>query len=97
MLGKSTNSEKTIEHTLVELVKANGGLCIKLVPMFFAGLPDRLILMPNKQICFVETKSTGFKAEKLQRLVHKMIRNLGFDVHMADSIETVKMIVNSLK
>ena len=41
------NLEKTIEKCLVDEVKKQGGLALKLVSPGMNGLPDRLILMPN--------------------------------------------------
>lgn len=89
--------ESYIEQKLVAEVKKRGGMCIKLVPMFFSGLPDRLILMPHKQICFVETKAPNKKARPLQSAVHRMIIKLGFDVFIVDSSEDIKAVINSFK
>ena len=89
-------NESKVERELVKQVKAHGGLCIKLVPMFFAGLPDRLVLMPDSQMCFVETKAPGLTARKLQLVVHKMIRNLGFKVYIVDNYATISLIIAEL-
>lgn len=90
MQEKLIDKEKVIERLLVIEVKKRGGLCLKLVTTFFSGLPDRLILLPNKTIYFVELKTTGLKARKLQINVHKVIQNLGFDVYVIDTIQKVK-------
>ena len=94
MPEKLIDSEKAVEKLLVTEVKKRGGLCIKLVTTFFSGLPDRLVLLPDKTVYFVELKTTGLKARKLQVNVHKMIKNLGFDVYIIDTIEKVKMLFN---
>lgn len=85
MQKRLIESEKRTERVLFEEVKKLGGLCLKLVPMFMSGLPDRLVLMPGAKIYFVETKSTGDTARKLQLYVHKMIINLGFSVYIIDT------------
>lgn len=90
MQEKLIDSEKLVESTLVNLVKNKGGLCIKLVTTHFSGLPDRLILLPDKVIFFVELKTTGKSARKLQKNVHKMITKLGFDVYIIDTVQKVK-------
>lgn len=48
--------EKEIEARLVERVKERGGLCLKWVCPGWAGVPDRIILLPGGLIRFVELK-----------------------------------------
>ena len=89
-------SEKIIERKLVSLVKANGGLCIKLLCDNLLGLPDRLVLMPHSQIAFVELKTTGQKPRRIQKFMHKKIRNLGFKVEVIDTTQGVINFINSI-
>ena len=51
--------EKQIENKLTMAVKKNGGIALKLVCPSFAGLPDRLILLPDGHIGFAELKASG--------------------------------------
>ena len=44
--------EKQIENKLTMAVKKNGGIALKLVCPSFAGMPDRLILLPDGHIGF---------------------------------------------
>jgi hypothetical protein len=83
-------NEKKLEKSLGEWVRQNKGLNIKLLPFLFSGLPDRMCLMPNKVIFFVELKSEGKKPTPVQELVHKKIRALGFDVYVIDSIKLLE-------
>ena len=53
--------EKTIENKLKKAVVKRGGLCVKFVSPSFAGVPDRIVLLPGGQVAFVETKATGEK------------------------------------
>lgn len=48
--------EKEIEAKLVKAVKDAGGYCLKWVCPGFAGVPDRIILLPGGRIVFVELK-----------------------------------------
>lgn len=89
-------SEKVIERKLVETVKANGGMCIKLLCDQLTGLPDRLCLFPNHKIVFVETKTTGRKPRRIQVYIHKKLRALGFRVEIIDSIEGVKKLLEAI-
>ena len=86
---KQIDSEKLVERKLVELVKINNGMCIKLLCDQLIGLPDRLCLFPNHRIVFVETKTTGQKPRRIQAYMHKKLRALGFRVEVIDSIEDV--------
>lgn len=88
------DSEKVVERKLRESVKKYGGLCIKLLPDFFSGLPDRLVLLPNSVIFFVELKTTKVEARKLQRIVHNKLHSLGFRVYLIDTIEGALNIVD---
>lgn len=89
-------SEKVIERKLVETVKANGGMCIKLLCDQLTGLPDRLCLFPNHKMVFVETKTTGRKPRRIQAYIHKKLRALGFRVEIIDSIEGVKKLLEAM-
>lgn len=86
---KHTDSEKVVERKLVELVKINNGMCIKLLCDQLIGLPDRLCLFPNHKMAFVETKTTGQKPRRIQAYMHKKLRALGFRVEVIDSVEGV--------
>lgn len=83
----TVDSEKLVERKLVELVKINNGMCIKLLCDQLIGLPDRLCLFPNHKIVFVETKTTGQKPRRIQAYMHKKLRALGFRVEVIDSVE----------
>lgn len=90
---KIPESEKVIERKLVEYVKKEGGLCIKLLTSQYIGLPDRLCLFPNGKLVFVELKSTGQKPRKIQLFVHNKLRSLGFRVEVIDSVIDINKVV----
>lgn len=89
-------SEKVIERKLVQAIRNNGGLCIKLLCDQFTGLPDRLCLLPGCKIAFVEVKSTGKKPRPIQVYVHNKLRALGFRVEVIDTINGVEQFINSV-
>lgn len=91
-------SEKIIEHKLVELIKLHKGLCIKLLCDQFIGLPDRLCLLPNGKLVFVELKTTGKKPRRIQTVVHNKLRKLGFRVEVIDTTaKVIELIENMLQ
>ena len=70
--------EKQTEQKLVKAVRNAGGLCPKFVSPGFAGMPDRLILLPGRRFAFVEVKVPGEKPRLLQLHRHAQLRALGF-------------------
>ena len=58
--------EKLIEQKLIKAVKDIGGIALKIASPGFDGMPDRLILLPDKKIAFVEVKALGKTLRPLQ-------------------------------
>ena len=96
MKNATVESEKVIERKLVEAVKANGGMCIKLLCDNLLGLPDRMTLMPHSKIAFVELKTTGQKSRRIQVFMHNKLRNLGFRVEVIDTVEGVNEFIEDI-
>lgn len=90
------DSEKLIEKTLVGLTEDLGGWALKLLCNYVTGLPDRMVLLPDGRIFFVEVKTTGKKPSASQKAVHEKLRRLGFTVHVIDSLEQLNTIFNKL-
>lgn len=93
---RNIDSEKLVEHKLVELVKINNGVCIKLLCDQLIGLPDRLCLFPGHKIAFAELKTTGQKPRRIQVYMHKKLRALGFRVEVIDTVEDVISFVEDM-
>jgi len=70
--------EKEIEKKLTQETKKRGGLALKFVSPGFDGMPDRILLMPEGKIAFVEVKAPGKRPRPLQMARHKLLRGLGF-------------------
>lgn len=60
---------KTIEKKLATAVKKAGGIAPKFVSPSFAGMPDRLILLPDGKFAFAELKASGESPRPLQKHV----------------------------
>ena len=74
-----TPLEKEIEAKLVRLVRDRGGLCLKWVCPGWAGVPDRLILLPRGRVIFVELKRPrGGVLSSRQVWWHRKLQALGF-------------------
>lgn len=96
MKKETVDSEKVVERKLVELVKINGGMCIKLLCDQLTGLPDRMCLFPGHKIVFVELKTTGRKPRRIQVFMHNKLRALGFRVEVIDTVESVINFVDDI-
>ncbi len=88
--------EKQIENKLTRSVKKSGGIALKFVSPSFAGMPDRLVLLPDGVFAFVELKAPGKKPRPLQVSRHKMLRTLGFKVYVIDSAEQIGGMLHEL-
>lgn len=64
------NPENKIERKLCEGVRRLGGRAYKLISPGCAGLPDRLICLPNGTVFFVELKTEKGRISPQQR--HKV-------------------------
>ena len=89
--------EKTIETKLTVAVKKAGGIAVKLVSPSFDGMPDRLILLPDGVIAFVELKAPGKRPRPIQEARHRLLRSLGFRVYVIDSIEQIGGILDEIQ
>lgn len=89
--------EKQIENKLRAAVKKNRGIALKLVCPSFAGMPDRLILLPDGHIGFAELKAPGKKPRPLQLSRHRLLRALGFAVYVIDDPEQIGGMIDELQ
>lgn len=88
--------ETEIEKKLVLKVKAKGGIAPKFVSPSYAGMPDRLVLLPSGVFAFAELKAPGMKPRPLQVARHRMLRSLGFKVYVIDGTEQIEEMLNGL-
>ena len=89
--------EKQIENKLATEAKKLGGIALKFVSPSFAGMPDRLVLMPDGHIAFVELKALGKKPRPLQLARHQLLRSLGFRVYVIDSVEQIGGMLDEIR
>lgn len=89
--------EKQIEQKLVREVKNKGGIALKLTSPSLAGLPDRLVLLPQGKMAFVELKATGKTLRPLQVRRKKQLEQLGFLVYCVDSIDQIGGVLSEVQ
>ena len=84
--------ERDIERRFRDLIRKAGGVALKLVCPGFDGMPDRIVLMPGGRIFFAEIKRPGAVPRPLQEARHRMLRDLGFQVFVIDSLELAEEV-----
>ena len=89
--------EKQIEQRLVKAVKAQNGMCPKLVSPGTDGMPDRMVLLPDGKLSFVEVQAPGEKPRPLQIRRHEQLRKLGFRVAVLDDPEQIPSILEETR
>ena len=88
--------ESLIEQHLVKEVNRRDGLCLKFNSQSMTGVPDRIVLMKNGTVAFVEVKQKGKKPRPLQELRMKQLRRLGFKVYTLDEKEKIGEILDEI-
>ena len=88
--------EKTVEAKLVAAVKGMGGLAPKFTSPGYDGMPDRLVLLPNGILAFVELKAPGKKLRPLQVRRKAQLEGLGFSVYCIDRPEQVEAALHEI-
>jgi hypothetical protein len=81
--------ESKIEAHLIREVRRLGGTAYKFVSPNRRGVPDRLVLLPDRPVFFAEIKAPGEKLRPEQKREARRIGNLGTAVLVFDSIEAV--------
>lgn len=88
--------ESKIEKALVTQVKSIGGLAWKFVSPGTAGVPDRLVILPDGRTIYVELKRPGQKPGPLQEYRRKQLQERGHEVYVIDTIEGVKAFIQEV-
>ncbi|MGE4215140.1 MAG: VRR-NUC domain-containing protein [Anaerotignaceae bacterium] len=77
--------EKEIEKYLVDKIKSVGGKAFKWVSPGNAGVPDRIVFLPEGKIFFIELKAPGNTPTALQSAKHRELKKLGHTVLVIDN------------
>ena len=89
--------EREVERRLVTAVKKLGGLAPKFTSPGLDGVPDRLVLLPDGRLAFVEVKAPGQKRRPLQLLRKRQLEELGFRVYCIDRPEQIGGVLDEIQ
>lgn len=81
--------EKDIEQYLVSKIKSLGGRAFKFTSPGQRGVPDRIVVLPDGRIYFVELKDEGEELRPLQQKVIDDLHKLRCHTKVIDSKEAV--------
>lgn len=82
--------ESEIEDRLRLELTRRGHLCLKFVSPGYAGVPDRICLLSGGRLVFVELKAPGQKPKPHQQRRIELLRKLGFEVEVIDTMAGVE-------
>ncbi|WP_434302675.1 VRR-NUC domain-containing protein [Clostridium botulinum] len=89
--------ESRIEKRLKKEIEKLGGKALKFVSPGVSGVPDRIVLLPQGKIVFVELKAPGKEPRPIQKYRIKELTALGFRVEIIDGIEGINNFVEGIK
>ena len=82
--------EKDIEKLFRDEIKKAGGKAYKFTSPGNDGVPDRIVMLPDGRIVFVELKTDTGKLSKLQELQCRQIADLGQPVRVLHGLAEVR-------
>lgn len=87
--------ESTIEAYLRKAVEGRGGVCWKFKSSV-SGVPDRVVMLPEGVIAFLEVKRPGGipRAQQVKRILQ--IERLGTKAGWVDSKESIEEFLNEI-
>lgn len=86
--------ECAIERACVAIVDNIGGLCYKMYEP--KGVPDRLVILPNGFMFFVEFKVPGAKPRPVQEYMHRKLRAKKCKVYVVDSTDKFREVLHEV-
>ena len=93
---KASLTEKQIEKKFCNAVKLAGGMALKFSAQFKAGVPDRIVLMPEGKIYFVEMKRENGVVSEIQKHTFEEFAKFGFPVHIINSVEMIENFISEV-
>lgn len=89
--------ESKIEVWLNDQVKKIGGKSYKFVSPGNPGVPDRIYLLPNGKVYFVELKRILGKLSGVQVWQREQFQEMGINIRVIYGMEQAKELIKELK
>lgn len=88
--------EKKIEKELKKRVEDIGGISIKLVSQYQNGIPDRLVILPEGRVYFIELKTDKGRLSDLQIYQQNRLRRLKQNVRTIWTCEDIEEFMSEV-
>ena len=85
--------ESEVEQHLVDTVQFLGGEIRKVQWIGRNGAPDRLVMLPDGRLLWLELKAPGKTPSPVQLREHAKMARCGQHVHVVDSMEGVDEVL----
>ena len=79
---RNVDRERDVEGYLVHRLETAGYPCIKFQPDHLPGMPDRMVLLPDGGVLWVELKTAGGRLSDLQLYRHRKLADIGHEVRV---------------
>lgn len=89
--------EKEIEKSLVREIKKLGGRAYKWVSPGNDGVPDRIVILPDRAPIFVELKTETGRLTSLQKIQIDRLKKLGQDVRILHGLQEVERFLDEVR
>ena len=89
--------EKDIEDWLSDQIKALGGISYKFISPGEPGVPDRIYILPNGQVWFVELKQQLGKVANIQKWQRQRLMDKGCNYRLVKGMKDAKEFVKEIK
>lgn len=87
--------ESKIENYLKTEVGKYNGMCLKFTSSV-SGVPDRIVILPDNRIYFVELKQEKGRLSKIQKYMHKQFNKRGVPVYVPYSKNDVDKFIGEV-
>ncbi len=88
--------ERDIERKLVMETVRRRGVALKFVSPGCIGVPDRIVMLPDGKMGFVELKAPGKKPRPIQVRRIQQMRKMGFKVFVIDGVEQICSVLDAI-
>ena len=88
--------ERDIERELVMETVRRRGVALKFVSPGCIGVPDRIVMLPDGKMGFVELKAPGKKPRPIQVRRIQQMRKMGFKVFVIDGVEQICSVLDAI-
>ena len=89
--------EKDIENWLNKQIEQMGGLAFKFVSPGNPGVPDRIYILPNGKVWFVELKQQFGKVANIQKWQRERLIRLGCNYRLVKGMDDAKVYVGEMR